>query len=119
MNRPQSEVINRLDALLLVLKSCKGVTCIDPWKVLHPSGNVGSLFEALKTKFDSFYQTQPKVLFTKCEMGYIVESEGPQVASVYSKATVETETMAADSQRILKFSEEDRRLYKRRWSDWT
>jgi N-acetylglucosamine-6-sulfatase len=119
INRPQSEVITRLDALLLVLKSCKGITCIDPWKVLHPAGDVGSLSMALGAQFDGFYKAQPKVSFTRCEMGYLVESEGPQVASVYGQGAFETEGMTVDSQHILKIHEEDQRFYKGRLSDWT
>jgi hypothetical protein len=119
INRPQAEVINRLDALLLVLKSCKGITCIDPWKVLHPAGDVNSLSMALGAQFDDFYKAQPKVLFTRCEMGYLVESEGPQVASVYSIAAFETERITIDTQRILHSREEDQRFYKGTWSDWT
>ncbi|CAI4212328.1 unnamed protein product [Parascedosporium putredinis] len=59
--KPLTKVVARLDALLLVTKSCKGVTCARPWQTLHPQGN-----------------EQAKVSYSKCEMGYIVESEGAQ-----------------------------------------
>jgi hypothetical protein len=39
---------------------------------------VAGLVDALSPKFDSFYAKLPKVRFDKCELGYIVESEGPQ-----------------------------------------
>lgn len=71
-------VINRLDALMMVLKSCKGGTCVEPWKVLHPQGDVTSLSDALKVRFDAFYKEQVKVSFNRCELGYIIGSEGPQ-----------------------------------------
>ncbi|KAF4629061.1 hypothetical protein G7Y89_g9088 [Cudoniella acicularis] len=83
LGRSISEIITRLDALLLVLKSCKGVTCTHPWKVLHPRGDIVGLKAALSTKLDVFYEAQPKVSFSKCELGYIVESEGPQIGFAF------------------------------------
>ena len=77
------QVLNRLDALMLVLKSCKGETCIEPWKILHPEGDVTSLKDALKDKFNAFYQEQVKVRFDRCEAGYLVDAEGPQVGYEY------------------------------------
>ncbi|CAG9989199.1 unnamed protein product [Clonostachys byssicola] len=76
-------MITRLDALLMVLKSCKVETCRKPWKVLHPDGDVGNLDDALDSKFDTFYQAQAKVAFSRCEPGYIISSEGPQTAKQY------------------------------------
>ncbi|RMJ20911.1 Arylsulfatase, partial [Aspergillus sp. HF37] len=32
-------VQNRLDALVLALQTCQGITCIKPWSVLHPDGS--------------------------------------------------------------------------------
>lgn len=77
-------MIARLDALLLVLKSCKGSSCVAPWRVLHPHGDVLSLEDALATRYDEFYeQEQVKVEFSRCEAGHIVDAEGPQDANVY------------------------------------
>ncbi|KAK7224561.1 hypothetical protein V2G26_012564 [Clonostachys chloroleuca] len=90
------EVIPRLDALLLVLKSCKGSTCSQPWRSLHPQGDVTSLRDALSSRFDSFYEEQARVEFSHCEMGQIISAEGPQFehdGNVYWEGT--------------------------RWSDWT
>lgn len=67
----------------MVLKSCKQQTCIHPWRSLHPSENVQSLSDALATEYDEFYRGQVKVSFTKCESGYILESEGPQAVHAY------------------------------------
>lgn len=83
LGRELSQVINRLDALVLVLKSCKGNTCIQPWDVLHPDGTVRTLRDALKPKYDDFYRAQPKVSYSACEAGYIVGSEGPQTGLTY------------------------------------
>ncbi|KAG8164435.1 hypothetical protein KVR01_006353 [Diaporthe batatas] len=78
-------VIGRLDALMMVLKSCKGDTCTDPWKVLHPRGDVRSLTDALSVRFDSFYRYQAKVAYDRCEPGYIIDAEGPQEPYQYRK----------------------------------
>ncbi|ROW06867.1 hypothetical protein VMCG_04073 [Cytospora schulzeri] len=78
-------VIDRLDSLMMVLKSCKGSTCIEPWKVLHPQGDVNSLSDALQIRFDTFYQKQTRVSFDRCELGYIIDAEGPQAPYQYRK----------------------------------
>ncbi|KAI9155026.1 Arylsulfatase [Paramyrothecium foliicola] len=78
LGHPLDKVIARLNSLLLVLKSCKGSTCSQPWRALHPSGDVDTLEAALSPRFDEFYKTQAQVKFDHCEKGYIVESEGPQ-----------------------------------------
>lgn len=75
--------MNRLDALMLVLKSCNGDACRYPWRQLHPTGNVGSLADALATSFDEFYKNQPKVSFSSCENGYLISAEGPQKFNAY------------------------------------
>lgn len=73
------KVTARLDGLLFVLKSCKGTTCTHPWRALHPEGSVENLRDALSPRFDEFYvQQQKKVSYSRCESGYIVDSEGPQ-----------------------------------------
>jgi len=79
----RSQLITRLDALLMVLKSCQGETCIQPWKVLHPAGDVNCLQDAMSKPFDHFYQNQVKVEYDRCEFGYIVDAEGPQTPLVY------------------------------------
>ncbi|KAL5114331.1 hypothetical protein ACEQ8H_007767 [Pleosporales sp. CAS-2024a] len=83
LNQPTSKVQARLDALLLVLKTCKASSCTDPWSVIHPQGNVVNLEDALASKYDEFYAKQPKVSFSKCELGYISSSEGAQVGNSY------------------------------------
>ena len=82
-DRPQEFVVTRLDALTMVLKSCKGDVCRDPWGYLHPGGKVRSLQDALTADLDGFYENQPKVAFSRCEFGYLLDAEGPQEAIVY------------------------------------
>ncbi|KAI9374312.1 alkaline-phosphatase-like protein [Aspergillus egyptiacus] len=80
-----SQVISRLDSLLLVLKSCKGATCIKPWDVLHPDGHVQNIQDALNPLYDAFYTNQARVSFDRCENGYIPEVEGPQDALAFTR----------------------------------
>lgn len=81
--RELPQIINRLDALMLVLKRCSGDQCRDPWGQLHPKGLVKSLADALDEGFDDFYEKQPKVSFSSCEIYYTIEAEGPQQFDVY------------------------------------
>lgn len=75
---PIPKVVARLDALLLVLKSCEGRVCREPWLSLHPAGDVSSLSDALESRFDSFYETeQTRVEYSFCSNGYLIEAEGP------------------------------------------
>ncbi|KAL8820049.1 MAG: hypothetical protein Q9223_001655 [Gallowayella weberi] len=77
-------IVSRLDALLLVLKSCKGSNCVRPWHVLHPQGDVSSLKDALRPAFDYYYESaQVKVEFSRCEQGQLLDAEGPQQALVF------------------------------------
>ena len=69
---------SRLDSLLMVLKSCKGQTCVKPWETLHPEGNVRNLEDAMDPKYDDFYIGQPRVSFSECAPGYLINVEGPQ-----------------------------------------
>lgn len=76
---PIEKIVSRLDSLLLVTKSCKGSVGTHPWRSLHPQGNVDTLRDALSPRFDSFYQQQQvRVEYSRCEMGYLVDAEGPQ-----------------------------------------
>jgi arylsulfatase len=85
LGRDINQVISRLDALLLVLKSCKGSECTFPWQVLHPDKKATSLPQALQPKFDTFYSAQPDIRFSACELGYLLESEGPQEGYAYRR----------------------------------
>ena len=73
-----ARLVDRLDALLMVLKTCKGRQCTHPWATLFPDGEVDSLTDALDASFNHFFETKvAKVKFDACEKGYIVDSEGP------------------------------------------
>lgn len=88
---PVNRLESRLDALLLVLKSCKSGTCTRPWKALHPAGDVGSLLDAMDPGFDAFYEKeQHRVGYDYCDQGYIVAAEGPQGYLTYGNGSVET-----------------------------
>lgn len=71
------KVVQRLDALLMVQKSCKGETCREPWRSLHPDGSVQSLRDAMVGRYDGFYEGQVKVQWDYCHNGYVPEAEGP------------------------------------------
>ena len=75
---PLNKVVARLDTLLFVLKSCEGSVCREPWKALHPAGNVWTLADALSPRFDQFYEThQVRFQYNFCANGYLIEAEGP------------------------------------------
>ncbi|KAM3422102.1 Arylsulfatase [Cercospora zeina] len=72
-----ARILDRLDTLIMVLKSCTGRSCTHPWEILHPRRDVRSLKDAMRDTFDVFYAKQQKVKFDRCEKGYILDSEGP------------------------------------------
>lgn len=86
-NRPINQIIPRLDALMMVLKSCDGDACREPWRQLHPGGRVQNLTAALDQSYDGFYKRQPKVSFSSCANGYLVSEEGPQKVNAYTGGT--------------------------------
>lgn len=73
------QLVPRLDALLMVLKTCKADTCRNPWAVLHPDGDVRNLTQALSSRYDDFYEVQQenRVQFKECLPGYLIENELP------------------------------------------
>lgn len=76
---PLKKMVSRLDSLLFVLKSCKAETCIRPWEALHPDGDVQGLGDALSPRWDRFYEERERMIqFDRCEMGFILDAEGPQ-----------------------------------------
>ncbi|CAO3629163.1 unnamed protein product [Cunninghamella blakesleeana] len=69
---------DRLDALLLVLKSCRAESCRDPWSALHSNDpSVKTLVDALHYKYDEYYSSFRKVTFNECANYYSVENEQP------------------------------------------
>lgn len=52
--------------------------------MLHPDGNIETLRDALHSRFDGFYEyVGPRVSFSSCELGYLIEAEGEQGVPVY------------------------------------
>lgn len=53
--------------------------------MIHPKGDVKTLRDALDQRFDAFYTSEiaKRVSFEKCELGYLLESEGPQETVVF------------------------------------
>lgn len=75
-----SQTINRLDALLVVLKSCRAETCRDPWRILHPNNkNVKTLKDALHKKYDAHYSQFRKIQFEECLNFYAAANESPVI----------------------------------------
>ncbi|RTE77125.1 hypothetical protein BHE90_008380 [Fusarium euwallaceae] len=114
--RSLDQIIPRLDALMMVLKSCKGRTCVEPWRELHPSGDVNSLLESLQPEFDVFYHEQPKVSFTDCKVAYFPEFEGPMEVNKFKKDAEESWWWPKELKRDV--SNGDHK-YRGRWSHWT
>jgi N-acetylglucosamine-6-sulfatase len=78
---PLRRLVQRLDALLLILKSCKGQSCIEPWRAFHADGQVRSLQGAMHSSYDGFYAriaAEAKVGFKECAAGYVKAVEGPE-----------------------------------------
>ncbi|KAF9893148.1 hypothetical protein FE257_012559 [Aspergillus nanangensis] len=80
LGRPVQQLVNRLDAVILVQKSCRQDQCRSPWKHLHPDGQVHNLKQALDVKFDEQYAQYPKVKYDECFMSTLYDpaAEGPQ-----------------------------------------
>ncbi|KIW00572.1 uncharacterized protein PV09_07926 [Verruconis gallopava] len=114
--RSFKHIVNRLDALLMVLKSCKAKECQEPWSVLHPHGRVKTLKDALASDFDTFYHEQPKVSFDSCELGYIREHEGPQQPNIYGE---DAYAPVAPVKSHLELRQQGSFKYAGAWSIWT
>lgn len=85
--RPWPEILVRLDALLMVTKSCKQWSCRNPWAILFPKGQVADLETAMRPEYDSFFQNQPRISFSACGAGYFIADEGPQYVNVFGGGT--------------------------------
>ncbi|PNY29948.1 Arylsulfatase [Tolypocladium capitatum] len=90
----QGQMMNRLDALLMVTKSCSQDTCRDPWTVLRSSCVLDSscphdrIFSSIGTamdpRFDEFFAKLPKVQMPECLEYQDVRNEGPYLPPVSS-----------------------------------
>lgn len=68
-------LLDRLDALTVVLSYCRGWQCGDPWGVLHPDGGVLSLDDAMNPYFDPYYAALPKFKYKRCATSYDPRNE--------------------------------------------
>lgn len=72
------QMLQRVDAMLLLLKDCKGRQCTHPWQSYFPAGEVSSLAQALDPRYDAFFaKAVASVDMEECTKGYIPELEGP------------------------------------------
>lgn len=73
-------VVNRLNALLMVTKSCEQERCRDPWAQLVPSNSssqLTSLVGALDAAYDDFFDNFEKVQFDTCMQYQYADNETP------------------------------------------
>ncbi|KAI0015235.1 arylsulfatase [Xylariomycetidae sp. FL0641] len=75
-------VKSRLNALLMVMKSCEADTCRNPWSVLQPARNgtakaISSLGESLDPAYDAFFATIPQVNIAECVQYQYAPNEVP------------------------------------------
>ncbi|KAF0323030.1 sulfatase [Colletotrichum asianum] len=72
-------LLTRLNAILLVTKSCTQGTCRDPWTVLQPpnSSQITTLTEALSSDHDAFFASILQVHFNECMQYQYIPNEGP------------------------------------------
>lgn len=73
-------LLNRLNAILMVTKSCEGNTCRQPWDWLQPNNQTGeilSLGQAMASQYDSFFASFPQVSFKTCMQYQDIENEEP------------------------------------------
>ncbi|PHH74301.1 hypothetical protein CDD82_5014 [Ophiocordyceps australis] len=85
---PLDRIRWRLDALLLVAKSCSGDNCRNPWTELQRECRKTTLcpssikmfrsFESsMNSMFDGFFESLPKVTFARCLESQHVDNEEP------------------------------------------
>lgn len=78
-------VLNRLNGLLLVTKSCEQGSCRDPWGVLFPPSattaggerTVANLRQAMNPAHDAFFAALPRVGFEECMRYQYAPNEEP------------------------------------------
>jgi N-acetylglucosamine-6-sulfatase len=124
LGRSFKHVMNRLDALLMVTKSCKGRECHEPWRVLHPDESVATFADALHKSFDAFYEGQPRVSFSSCVKGHVISEEGPQDVTPWQRGVHESYEggrVGDGAQGPLLPGTARKPSFERngRWSDWT
>ncbi|GME22789.1 uncharacterized protein E0L32_010836 [Neofusicoccum parvum] len=80
-NSSHEKLVNRLNALLLVTKSCGASTCRNPWSALQPSNGsaIRNLDDAMDPAYDGFFASDrfPDVDFGHCMEYQYVSNEMP------------------------------------------
>uniref|UniRef100_A0A0W0G3C0 Putative alkaline phosphatase-like protein n=1 Tax=Moniliophthora roreri TaxID=221103 RepID=A0A0W0G3C0_MONRR len=76
-----SRLASRLDALLVVLKTCVGDMCRNPWGVIFSAGEANGLIESLVAQYDTYFDSLPKFGYRLCQFGYFEEDAAGQVES--------------------------------------
>lgn len=64
---PSSDIARlhtRLDALLLVLKTCAGDSCRYPWSTMFTNGKVKNIKDAMKKEYDDYFKSLPDVRYS-------------------------------------------------------
>ncbi|KAI1335289.1 arylsulfatase [Xylariaceae sp. FL0016] len=73
-----TKMTHRLNALLMVTKSCEQNSCRDPWSLLRPNNaTLKSLTQAMDTDYDSYFQLFDKVSFDTCLQVQKISNEMP------------------------------------------
>ncbi|KAJ4245524.1 hypothetical protein NW762_014033 [Fusarium torreyae] len=88
LGRPLTKILTRLNALIMVLKTCKGRVCTHPWETLHPDGSIIGLHHAAHEQYDSFYQHQPTMWFSECPEAYIAEVENQEDVKPFTQEMI-------------------------------
>ncbi|RFN43346.1 putative arylsulfatase protein [Fusarium flagelliforme] len=73
-------VMSRLNAVILVTKSCEQDSCRDPWLALQPAKGykqITNLDQAMDQSLDGWFASFPKVHFSKCTDYQIASAEVP------------------------------------------
>ena len=85
LSHKNQKLLERLDSLLLVLKTCVGEACHKPYKSLFPAssfsatgGEVYSLDQVLDNRYDAYFHKLPRVKYSKCALGYQSRFEYPE-----------------------------------------
>ncbi|RSL94366.1 hypothetical protein CDV31_014354 [Fusarium ambrosium] len=79
-SKASSRLMDRLNAILLVTKSCEQGTCRQPWTLLQPGhrkDEILSLKQAMKPKYDKFFASFPRVAFKECLQIQDINNEMP------------------------------------------
>lgn len=112
--RSLEQILVRLDALVMVLKTCKDDVCVHPWRSLHADGSVDTLEQALAMEYDDYYRDLPKMEFYSCPLGYLAEEENQ--AAVEPMRGEETETTGSEQKLVKQDAEFD---FGRHWLAFT